>query len=107
MKGIKKCLALLVTGCLLVSLAACGGEEPVREVAYELPYYDGNYTEELGDPFKPAFNGELWRRADISIDGADPMVLDDTARYMFCPLLRQQLLFHSPVLKPILQGYLL
>ena len=37
MKGIKKCLALLVTGCLLVSLAACGGEEPVREVAYELP----------------------------------------------------------------------
>ena len=80
MKGIKKCLALLVTGCLLVSLAACGGEEPVREVAYELPYYDGNYTEELGDPFKPAFNGELWRRADISIDGADPMVLDDTAR---------------------------
>ena len=80
MKGIKKWLALLVTGCLLVPLAACGGTESVREVAYELPYYDGNYTEELDDPFKPAYNSELWRRADISIDGADPMVLDDTAR---------------------------
>lgn len=80
MKGNKKWLALLVTGCLLVPLAACGGTESVREVAYELPYYDGNYTEELDDPFKPAYNSELWRRADISIDGADPMVLDDTAR---------------------------
>ena len=81
MKGNKKWLALLVAGCMALPLAACGGEETVREVAYELPYYDGNYTEELDDPAKPAFNSELWRRADTTIDGgADPMVLDDTAR---------------------------
>ena len=37
MKGNKKWLALLVAGCMALPLAACGGEESGREVAYGLP----------------------------------------------------------------------
>ena len=71
--------AVFLTGCLaLAPLAACG-TETVNKIAYELPYYDGNYKEELDDLDKPKYNNELWRRGEIAVEGADPLVLDDTA----------------------------
>lgn len=72
--------ALVISACFAcIPFAACGSNtETVSKVAYELPYYDGNYKEELDDKDKPRFNNELWRRSDLSIDGADPLILDDT-----------------------------
>ena len=74
-------VTLLLTACLACTpLAACGDSaETVNKIAYELPYYDGTYRQELDDMDKPQYNKELWRRGELSIDGADPLVLDDTA----------------------------
>lgn len=73
--------ALLITVCFAcVPFAACGEKtETVNKIAYELSYYDGNYKKELDDKDKPQYNNELWRRSDLSIEGADPLVFDDTA----------------------------
>ena len=61
--------------------AACGEQtETVYQAATELSYYDGTYYEELSDPNKPYYNKELWRRNGSDLGGADPLVLDDTAR---------------------------
>ena len=62
-----------------VTLSACDSHEVVTEFATELSHYDGTYREELDDEDKPQYNRELWRRAELTIDGADPMILDDTA----------------------------
>ena len=78
-----KITAILMTALLAcVPLAACGESdgEVITKNAYELPYYDGNYYQDLDDKDKPQFNKELWRRSDISLGGADPLILDDTAR---------------------------
>ena len=78
-----KITAILMTALLAcVPLAACGESdgEIIKKNAYELPHYDGNYYQELDDKDKPQFNKELWRRSDISLGGADPLILDDTAR---------------------------
>ena len=69
MKTVQKCLTVILAGCMCILPAACSGAETVREAAYELPYYDGNYVAELADPAKPVFNSELWRRADMSDSG--------------------------------------
>lgn len=62
-------------------LAACGEKTAtVYEAATELSYYDGTYYEELSDPNKPYYNKELWRRNSSDLGGADPLLLDDTAR---------------------------
>ena len=61
--------------------AACGEKtETVYQAATELSYYDGTYYEELADPNKPYYNKELWRRNSSDLGGADPLVLDNTAR---------------------------
>lgn len=73
--------ALLLAACLACApLAGCGDDvETVNKIAFELPHYDGNYFQELDDMDKPQYNKELWRRGELAIDGADPLVLDDTA----------------------------
>lgn len=83
---LKRTAALLTACAACVPIAACGnGDAPpeptetIRENAYELPFYDGSYRDELDDADKPKFNKELWRRSDISLGGADPLILDDTA----------------------------
>ena len=58
-----KITAILMTALLAcVPLAACGESdgEVITKNAYELPYYDGNYYQELDDKDKPQFNNELW-----------------------------------------------
>ncbi len=84
MKRLKTTAALLATCAVCVPLAACAETEPqhetIRQTVYELPYYDGSYRQELDDADKPQFNNELWRRTDISLGGADPLILDDTAQ---------------------------
>lgn len=77
-----------ITAILLTALFSCASfaactqsdGEVIRKNAYALSYYDGNYYDELDDADKPQFNTELWRRNDLSINGADPMILDDTER---------------------------
>ena len=48
-------VTLLLTACLACTpLAACGDSaETVNKIAYELPYYDGTYRQELDDMDKP------------------------------------------------------
>ncbi len=81
MKKIKIAAVILSALPCISLLAACGEPtETIYQPATELSFYDGTYVEELDDPNKPYYNDELWRRASNSISGADPLVLDDTAR---------------------------
>ncbi len=81
MKGTKFIAAGLAALLCLPLLAAC--EEPkntIYQPATELSYYDGAHYEELEDPTKPYYNDELWRRNGSELSGADPLLLDNTAR---------------------------
>ncbi len=88
-KTLKTAVALAAACAACVPIVACGSDasdssipdptETIRQNAYELSYYDGSYRDDLDDADKPKFNNELWRRSDISLGGADPLVLDDVA----------------------------
>ena len=81
MKGIKFIAAGLSALMCFPLFAACGEQtETVYQVATELSYYDGTHYEELADPYKSYYNGELWRRNSSDLSGADPLVLDNTSR---------------------------
>lgn len=81
MKAIKIAAVGLSALMCVPLLAACGEDaETIYQAATELSYYDGTYYEELSDPNKPYYNKELWRRNGSDLGGADPLVLDDTAR---------------------------
>lgn len=75
-KGIAVCLSLLF---VFAAASACGGEpQTIYQAATELSYYDGTYYDEIKQ--ETYYNDELWRRAGGLVEGADPMVLDDTSR---------------------------
>ena len=81
MKAVKIAAVGLSALLCVPLLAACGEDtETIYQAATELSYYDGTYYEELSDPNKPYYNKELWRRNGSDLGGADPLVLDDTAR---------------------------
>lgn len=81
MKGIKFIAAGLSALMCFPLFAACGEQtETVYQAATELSYYDGTHYEELADPYKSYYNGELWRRNSSDLSGADPLVLDNTSR---------------------------
>ena len=81
MKRIRIIAICLSVFLVAVLLSACSGEsETIYKTATELSYYDGSYVKELDDERNTFYNEELWRRGDNSISGADPLVLDDTAR---------------------------
>ena len=77
-----KCIAVGLSALICLPLfAACGEKtETLYRAATELSYYDGTHYEELSDPNKPYYNGELWRRNSSDLGGADPLLLDNTAR---------------------------
>ena len=45
---------------------------------YELPYYSGTNVDEITG--EPEYNQNLWRRNSDLLSGADPFILDNTAR---------------------------
>lgn len=71
-------IASMVLGTLLFGtvLAGCG-DSSARKTVYELPHYDGSHYAEESEV--PDYNEELWYRNNTNTDGADPMVLNNTA----------------------------
>ena len=69
-------VAIVLSAAILCSC----GEKPLKQLAYELPHYDGTMRREIDAEDKPYYNDELWRRNNSIKDGADFQILDDTER---------------------------
>lgn len=76
MKKAKLWLSLALSATLAVSAGGCAKEKTAPD--WELPYYGGERTDVVSG--KMEFNETLFYRNDKFGDGADPFVLDNTAR---------------------------
>ena len=78
MKTITKTLSAALALMLGTTLLAGCGEQTQTKTVYELPYYSGTNVDEITG--EPEYNQNLWRRNSDLLSGADPFILDNTAR---------------------------
>ena len=87
MKKTKFVISAVLALCCVAGAAGCSSDEYASLPRYELPNYHGETVDEFGDS---VYNQEVFYRNDYKLSGADPFVLDDTARSGYYYLYRTE-----------------
>ena len=87
MKKTKFVISAVLALCCVAGAAGCSSDEYSSLPRYELPNYHGETVDEFGDS---VYDQELFYRNDYKVSGADPFVLDDTARSGYYYLYRTE-----------------